>query len=307
VLSEAWCELNSNFSYKEIKDLVSFGGLRWEAMRYIAQNESSITPTGFTGPIGNDATFFSGCRVFSDSPSKQDIIGACPVYSGSQSLETLEKALDLSARIQNWKSLGLVDTSAAAAERATALAATRRTPTGGESQCCSATDLDYLDGTVCCSSGDECVYFNVGTAANPRGSCESPALFQTVTLTIPDSYAIPPEGLLIAINLGSDDFVKFNGSRFGGSGCVQDGYINTEIRVFTNTFTIEFFDTVGGGVGGGGSVCIKGCKHSSGPPKRLYFSNTGGDVQGDLNGWKASLSPGYCCGFGANHNFIEVS
>jgi hypothetical protein len=305
VLNEPWCRLSSTFSYDKLFGLVAFGGLRWEAMKYISQNSSSMTPNGFTGPIGNNATFFSGFRLSNSSPTKEEIMGSGPNSAGPQVLGSIQNLVDLSTKIENWSRSGQIDTSAAAAARLAALEATRRTPSSGEPDCCSAVDIRYLDGTVCCSSGDECVYFNVGTAARPRGYCESPALFQTVTLTIPDSYAIPPEGLLIAINLGSDDIVKFNGSRFGGSGCVQDGYINTEIRVFTNTFTIEFFDTQGGAVGGGGSICIKGCKHSSGPPKRLYFSYAGGDVQGDLNGWKASLSgaPG---GNGIS-NFIEAS
>jgi len=97
-------------------------------------------------------------------------------------------------------------------------------------------------------TGTDCISFAWSDYASVGGSCGSPILGGTITITIPDSYSIPNDGLLISVSLGGDDFVTFNGDRFGSETCTN-GTINTETRVFTNTFTVQFFDTVGGLVG----------------------------------------------------------
>jgi hypothetical protein len=147
VLDEPWCRLNFNINFQNLATMQSFGGIHWEGMRYIASNESSVTPSGFTGPIGNGATFFSGFRLFNSSPSLQDITSSGPSYSVAEAIDTVQKLIDLSARINSWED---IDLSKTIDQRLQALAATSRTPSPGEPKCCHAIDIDYLDGEPCC-------------------------------------------------------------------------------------------------------------------------------------------------------------
>ena len=152
VVDEPWCRLKTTINYQNLIDMQSFGGLKWEAMRYIAQNADSIGPTGFTGPIGNNATFFSGFRTSNPSPSLDDIVrssqGRVERVSNREGFrETIQKLTELSARIASWDNVDLEETIN---QRRTALLATARTPASGEPKCCYAIDLDYLGGTPCC-------------------------------------------------------------------------------------------------------------------------------------------------------------
>lgn len=155
VLNEPWCVLNVRVLYDRLGDLQSFGGLHWESLRYISSNRSSVTPSGFTGSVGNNATFFPGFRVSSSSPSLSEILSSGPVSSyDSGALDTIRNVSSLARDIETWKDSGIVDVSAEVAARRDALRETARVPSPDEPCCCGAVDLDYLDDNCC--SGEDC-------------------------------------------------------------------------------------------------------------------------------------------------------
>jgi hypothetical protein len=178
-LDEDWCIFNVRVSYDRLKDLVSFGGLHWESLRYISANRSSIGPNGFTGSIGNNATFFSGFRLSNSSPSLSDILSSGPAHSyGSDAFDTIRGVSSLARDIDLWRDQGIVNVSAEAAARRRALVETVRTPSPGEPCCCSAGDLEYVGG-VCPGEDPNYCHYTVAEQwiGEGEGSCPGGWIF----------------------------------------------------------------------------------------------------------------------------------
>jgi len=154
-VNEPWCRIEAEFNnIPEIEGLVSFGGLQWEAIRHIVAIEQQVTPSGFTGAIGNNATFFQATRLSSPSVSLGDLSSA-PSYSPSSALGVAQSMRSFSAKVEDWSQMGLISLESEAANRRNLLLGTRRTPAHNESVCCSAVDLDYLEDNTC---DDQTIY-----------------------------------------------------------------------------------------------------------------------------------------------------
>jgi hypothetical protein len=163
-LSENWCRYRVTLNYEELAKCQSFGGLQWEAMKFIASKKNEMTQNGFfTGPTGNRATFSTSFRLPSMSVSLNELTasGTMNVQTNGQfepEVYEVEKTLtDLSVAIRS-SSLPNFDLSAVKADRAGRLA-TPRKHEDDLSKCCSKVDFEFLGGRCCdqlCGAEGKC-------------------------------------------------------------------------------------------------------------------------------------------------------
>jgi hypothetical protein len=176
-LNETWHRYKIFVDYDKLaSECTSFGGLHWEAMRYVASVSQSITRFGFTGAIGDRATFSTQCRLSRDlpEPTLLDIFASSPIYytptaPGQQTeitgpSSTLDKLTILEAQIESWKIAGIIEASAETARRLAVFDGMARAAHPDDvSECCSANDIEYLNGgccpgpnTIMCPNGECC-------------------------------------------------------------------------------------------------------------------------------------------------------
>jgi len=138
--------------------------------------------------------------------------------------------------------------------------------------------------SACC---EKCFQFNWIRQANGYGGCNPGKLGGTVTLEWPSSYEIPSGGFSVTFQGGGDDKVRVNGDWFGNeTQCFTDSIYKT-IRVNSRTITFEFYDTVGGNVGGGACVCVDGVPAPT--FERTALDQSGGTLE--IDGWKLTYPP----------------
>lgn len=158
-LDEPWVRHMVVLNYEVLaSECQEFGGLQWEAMKYISSNRANINPNGFTGQLGNDTTFSRQFRFpASTTPQEmtlEQIKSKGYSYGRDKYWEeisynpesTLSVLTQLSEEIKSWN----IDLTNAIVSRRNALAEIARQPQPGDlSVCCSAIDIDYLNGTCC--------------------------------------------------------------------------------------------------------------------------------------------------------------
>ena len=161
----------------------------------------------------------------------------------------------------------------------------------------------------CCDCQD-CFKFHWFTIAppSPRGCSKlGPGnygnLGGVVTVTIPEKYQIPEEGLIIYIDGLVDDKFSVNDLLCGQELVCTSQPVMRSIRVFSRTVVFKFYDTVGGNVGGSITICVPNSK-PAGIFSRTTLSEGGGS--GTFSGWTISY-PSYTPRFagGSFASFVE--
>lgn len=152
-LDEKWYRYSLNIGNNpgkplDLNEYSCFGGLLWEALKYIAGNRNNITPNGFTGPVGNNQSFSQGtaCRSLTPFSTKEQIKASLQTQDSPATLASNIAALtQLATEIKSWTT----NLAAATATRlATLEGVARPSHPQDPSECCSKTDIDYLAG--CC-------------------------------------------------------------------------------------------------------------------------------------------------------------
>jgi hypothetical protein len=155
VLGEDWCRYSVTLNYEELSRCQSFGGLQWEAMKFIASKKNEMTQNGFSnGSIGNRATYSTSFRLSSMSNSLPELTASGPMNSQSNGqfepsvYEVVYDLIELSEAIES-SSLPNFDLSAVKAARAAQFATPRQAQQDDLSECCSKIDLEFLNGNCC--------------------------------------------------------------------------------------------------------------------------------------------------------------
>jgi len=179
----------SSSSSSSAKKIVSYGGLHWEAMKYIAGNSGAILanlPDGWHGTMGDNACpgNMTGFRFDATPSTIQQIRASGSLYSTSSSeLVSVLSPLTSLARIVDIQFAGVSDGELAA--RRAAFAHARSTNNDDfHLDCCSAPDADFLNAGCCpgphttiCPNGDCCpdhIVVNgktINTVCGQDGTC----------------------------------------------------------------------------------------------------------------------------------------
>jgi hypothetical protein len=139
--NESWCLFRINYKQPKFRKLKRFGGLNWEAMKYISG--LSITGSGANGPIGAGISFYNGPYF---RPLTPDITGAYneSALDSGNGMDVFGQIISNSIQIDNLKRAGQYDIKNTISAR---IALLPQPNTGGSSDpCCSATDLEFTKG-----------------------------------------------------------------------------------------------------------------------------------------------------------------
>jgi hypothetical protein len=139
--NESWCLFRINYKQPKFRKLKRFGGLNWEAMKYISG--LSITGSGANGPIGAGISFYNGPYF---RPLTPDITGAYneSALDSGNGMDVFGQIISNSIQIDNLKRAGQYDIKDTISAR---IALLPHPNTGGSSDpCCSATDLEFTKG-----------------------------------------------------------------------------------------------------------------------------------------------------------------
>jgi len=156
---------NNSSSSSNGKKIVRFGGLHWEAMKYIAGNSGSIianVTTGWSGVMGNNATHSTKFRFLPSNPNPTlaeiEASGALCNANSFELRNTLTVLTNLAALRDTFFTVISDDEAQNRRDRF----ATARDNSNDiiKMDCCKAIDVDYLDeeGKKCCVNlcGGEC-------------------------------------------------------------------------------------------------------------------------------------------------------
>jgi hypothetical protein len=139
--NESWCLFRINYKQPKFKKLKRFGGLNWEAMKYISG--LSITGSGANGPIGAGISFYNGPYF---RPLTPDITGAYneSALDSGNGMDVFGQIISNSIQIDNLKKAGQYDIKDTISAR---IALLPRANTGGsDDPCCNASDLEFTKG-----------------------------------------------------------------------------------------------------------------------------------------------------------------
>ena len=146
---------------EELENIKSYGGLHWEAMKYLA--DLNLTNKGHS-LVGDFVTFSSAFRLQTSSPGPEQLKSSGPMHSGYP-YDVYEKLTQHALNVEMWKREGSLDLSEQIAFRNERWARPReRKP--GESRCCAASDLEFLNPLGCdeCAGGGGCCYCSIGVS-----------------------------------------------------------------------------------------------------------------------------------------------
>jgi len=139
--SEVWCLFRINYIQPRFRKLKRFGGLNWEAMKYISS--LSITGSGANGPIGAGISFYNGPYFRPLTPNVAGAYNESALDSGN-GMDVFGPIISNSIQIDNLKRSGQYDIKDTIAERIALLP--RSAPGGSDDPCCSASDLEFTKG-----------------------------------------------------------------------------------------------------------------------------------------------------------------
>jgi hypothetical protein len=117
-----WYRYSLNLKPHLFKNILGYGGVYWELMKWLADNMDNVGPNGFTGPVGKRASFWASDRFRTLSLNLNQLI-ASTEENGSSLLTNISpyyvysKIKVLSDRIDEWISSGQQDLSVEHAKR----------------------------------------------------------------------------------------------------------------------------------------------------------------------------------------------
>lgn len=119
-LGTVWYRYSLNLKPNLFKNLLGYGGVYWELMKWLAENSDNVGPNGFTGPIGKRASFWNS-QVFRTSNLSQ--LAAATEENGVSFLTNkspyyvYSKIKILSDKIDEWISSGQQNLAVEASKR----------------------------------------------------------------------------------------------------------------------------------------------------------------------------------------------
>jgi hypothetical protein len=152
-VKETMFQVHVDIDYDKLEEISAYGGLHWEAMKYISKQE--ITQNGFTGPVGDLKTFSTQFRVSSSDPATWEIVSSGTMDTGYP-YEVMQKITKKAQDIKRWKDEGSLDITAETEKRNSQWIRPRALRPG-EPKCCSVSDIDYMNGT-CPECDRPCLY-----------------------------------------------------------------------------------------------------------------------------------------------------
>jgi hypothetical protein len=139
--SATWCLYRINYIQPLFKTLKYFGGLNWEAMKYIAS--LTISKNGANGPIGANTSFYNGPHY---RPSSASVAGAYNTGSldSGNGMNVFSGIIENSFILEEYKKSGEFDSKNTVIDRLNLVAAPYN---GGSSDpCCNARDFEFVNG-----------------------------------------------------------------------------------------------------------------------------------------------------------------
>jgi len=139
--NEKWCLFRINYKQPKFRKLKRFGGLNWEAMKYISG--LSITGSGANGPIGAGISFYNGPYFRPLTPNVAGAYNESALDSGN-GMDVFGPIISNSIQIDNLKRSGQYDIKDTIAERIALLP--HPTTGGSDDPCCNASDWEFTKG-----------------------------------------------------------------------------------------------------------------------------------------------------------------
>ncbi len=136
-----WCLYRINYIQPLFKTLKYFGGLNWEAMKYIAG--LTISKNGANGPIGANTSFYNGPHY---RPSSASVAGAYNTGSldSGNGMNVFSGIIANSFILEEYKNSGEFDIKNTIIDRMNLVAEPYN---GGSSDpCCNAKDFEFMNG-----------------------------------------------------------------------------------------------------------------------------------------------------------------
>jgi len=139
-----WCTYRISYIPNRFSKFKYFGGLNWEAMKYIAS--LSISTSGTNGPMGTNISYYNGPHFRIPGDSFTGISGAynTSALDSGNGFNVFSKIVENSIILENLRATGQMNMAAVITARIALLVP----PAGGGSSdpCCQASDWEIMNG-----------------------------------------------------------------------------------------------------------------------------------------------------------------